>query len=421
MPVTGTPPSDPDDAPLLQVACDAFSPDLPPKIAVAVSGGGDSMALLHLYLRLARAQNTQIAAVTVDHGLRPEAADEAAMVARFCARHDISHTILKWDGWDRTGNLMAAARAARYRLIAGWAASQSIADVVLGHTLDDLAETFLMRLARKSGPAGLAAMDTRFIRHGITWTRPLAAQSRADLRAYLRRHDIAWADDPTNEDDRFDRIRARNALDVLAPLGVTVPVLGAVSAAMGQASDALHHYARIESRRYVVQDRCDLVLRLGLTGPLPTEIKRRLWAAAIQWVNGADYPPRQAAFADVIDGLTTDGARTVAGCLITRKGDDWRVARELQAVQGQSCATTDLWDSRWQMDGPHAPALQVRPLGEGIRDCPDWRDAGLPRASLMATPAIWRDQALISAPMAGLSAGWTAQIIADFHSSAFAH
>lgn len=408
------------DAQLLHFASAIF--DEPPrKIGVAVSGGGDSMALLHLYADLAQNKNFQIEAVTVDHGLRPEAVDEAAAVGRFCAQRDIHHQVLRWDGGDQTGNLMAAARDARYRLIAEWAKLRGIDGVVLGHTKDDLAENFMMRLARKSGPDGLAAMDACFVRHGVKWRRPLLRQSRAVLRDYLQRHGVTWAEDPTNDDEKYDRIRARKALDVLKPLGITSDVLESVSGSMGQARQALNHYAQIEARRYIVQEQGDLLLRLGLTGPLPSETKRRLWAAAIQWVNGQIYPPRQAAFAATIAGVPCEGRTTIAGCLLTRKGDNWRVTRELQAVQGLSGTTQDIWDGRWLLVGPHAPDLQVRALGEGIRDCPDWRDAAMPRTSLMATPAVWRDGILVAAPIAGLSAGWTAQIVAEFHSSAFAH
>lgn len=406
---------------LLHSARDIFVPEPPDKAGVAVSGGGDSMALLHLYAHLAKSEGFQVEAVTVDHGLRPAAAGEAALVARFCAQHNIPHQTLHWDGWDGTGNLMAAARDARYRLIADWAKARKIAGVVLGHTKDDLAENFLIRLARKSGPDGLAAMDARFDRYGMQWARPLWQQSRADLREYLRRHDVGWVEDPTNADDAFERTRARRALETLAELGITTDVLKSVSVSMRKASDALHHYARIESRRYIAQEQGDLVLRLGMTGPLPSEVKRRLWRASVQWINGADHPPRHVALTEVIDGLTGDGIATVGGCVISRKGDIWRVTREYQAVHDVVGTTVDVWDGRWVLDGPHAPELQVRALGEGIRECPNWRETGLPRRSLIATPAIWRGDMIVAAPVAGFANGWTAQIVADFHEHAFAH
>lgn len=420
MSVDGQPQDDARDEILRHVARVVLPQSAPPKIAVAVSGGGDSMALLHLYAHLAH-EGCQVEAVTLDHGLRPAAVDEAAFVADFCARQNIPHQTLHWDGWDGAGNLMAAARVARYRLIAEWARARGIGFVVLGHTKDDVAENFLIRLARKSGPDGLAAMDVQFERDGVQWARPLWQQSRADLRDYLRRHDVDWIDDPTNDDDAFERVRVRKALVILDELGVSADVLASVSGSMRGARDALHHYARIEARRYGVQEQGDLVLRLGMTGPLPAEIKRRLWNAALRWVNGAAYPPRNSALVEAVAGLTQDGNATVGGCLITRKGDDWRVTREYQMVRNIVCKSTEVWDGRWVLDGPHGPDFEIRALGEGIRDCPDWRDTGLPRTSLIATPAIWHKQTLVGAPVAGLANGWSAQIVADFHEHAFAH
>jgi len=114
------------------------------------------MALLHAAHRWSRLGGVPIEAVTVDHGLRAEAADEAAMVAEVCEDWDVPHTILHWDGSAAKGNIAAAGRDARYDLIAGWAKSRGVEGVLLGHTVDDIAETFLMRLARKSGVDGLS-------------------------------------------------------------------------------------------------------------------------------------------------------------------------------------------------------------------------------------------------------------------------
>ena len=409
------------DEALLHQARTAFDFGPSARVGVAASGGGDSMALLHLFARLVATDELQVEAVTVDHGLRPEAVDEAKLVGQFCAEHGILHHVLQWAGQDHTGNLMAAARDARYKLIADWAVSRGISGIALGHTKDDLAENFLIRLARKAGPDGLAAMDTHFLRHGLVWARPLWQRSRADLRGYLRRHDLKWVEDPTNDDDRFERTRARQALTVLEDFGVTKDVLASVSGTMRRSSDALRHYAQIEARRYIVQDEGDLVLRLGLTGPLPEEIKRRLWLAAIPWINQASYPPRHKALFQVLSDVADGDVVTVGGCLITRKSDDWRVTREYQAVRDLSTPTDQIWDGRWQLEGPHAPYLQIRALGDGVRGCPDWRATGFPRASLIATPAVWQEDTLIAAPLAGLSNGWRAQIVADFHQSAFAH
>ena len=133
-------------------------------LVVAVSGGGDSMALLHVAQAWGRAQGKAVSALTVDHGLRDEAATEAARVAEICADFGVAHRTLDWPDWDGQGNLSAAARAARYDLIGQWAARHGLAGVALGHTADDVAETLLMRMARRAGVDGLAATATRFLR-----------------------------------------------------------------------------------------------------------------------------------------------------------------------------------------------------------------------------------------------------------------
>lgn len=406
---------------LLHFTRSGFFPDSPVKVGVAVSGGSDSMALLQLYVQLSQLEGLHVEAVTIDHGLRDAAQAEAQHVAQFCNLNGIHHDVVRWSDWDGRGNTMAAARDARYRLIAEWAKSRGMDGVALGHTADDQAENFLIRLARKSGPDGLAQMAPRFFRHGIRWARPLWQQSRAELRSYLRRHGVDWVEDPSNDDGQFERSRARKVLQHLNGLGIGADALTSVSVAMRSTSNALTHYARLEARQCVAQERGDLVLTVEPAHAPPDEIVRRIWRNMLPWVSGRPYPPKHRALFETIYGLTPDGNQTVGGCLISRKGHQWRVTRELQAVRNLTVATTEIWDGRWVLDGPHAPDLQIRALGEGIRDCPDWRSMGLPRPSLVATPAVWRGDVLIAAPLAGLENGWVAQIVTDFHSAAFAH
>ena len=139
----------------------------PDRIGVAVSGGSDSLALLHA----ARAWGVVVEAVTVDHGLRPEAAEEAAYVAEVCRGLGVPHSVLRWEGWDGRGNLQDQARQNRYALIAGWAEARRLRSVALGHTMDDQAETLLMRLAREAGVEGLVVHAAR-LREGRGALRP---------------------------------------------------------------------------------------------------------------------------------------------------------------------------------------------------------------------------------------------------------
>ncbi len=405
-----------EDASLLHFIDTAFLLNDPGAVGIAVSGGGDSMALLHVAVRWAKAGEARIEAVTVDHGLRPEAAHEAELVAAFCKSHAIPHSILSWDGTQAKGNLMAAAREARYRMIADWARTRDVGGVLLGHTMDDIAETFLMRLARGSGVDGLALMETQFERHGIQWSRPLWQFERAALRDYLNRHGVSWAEDPTNADLAHDRTRARAALAALSDLGITAERLKEVALNLFTARGALAHYTAKEARRVVRIEQGDVLFDTRPNPPIPPEIERRLHSAAIQWVGQSTYPPRQSGLVALDAGVTLSGKHTLGGCLVTREDDDktLRISREYAAVQGLKTPTTVTWDGRWQIDGPHSPELHTTALGEAINSCPNWRATGLPRASLLASPAVWRGKELISAPLAGEQNGWTARIVTPF-------
>lgn len=408
-----------DSARLTRRIARAFAPEVLDRVGVAVSGGGDSMALLYLAHAASKQGGPDVCAVTVDHGLRPEAAAEAAMVADVCKSLGVPHTTLKWLDWDGHGNLQAAARTARYRLISDWAAQNDISGVLLGHTMDDVAETYLMRLSRKAGVDGLALMDQQFVRSGLRWARPLTQVSRADLRTYLRDQNATWVEDPSNDDVDFDRVRVRKAMVQLETVGIDAQTLHHASHAARQAREALDFYTVQEVNRWVVSDRGDLIF--PKKPDVPDEMLRRIKSKALQWLGRLDYPPRQSSLTHLETGLALDGRATVAGCLVSVEGNNIRLTREANAVKMMTCETDQIWDGRWELDGPHDPALEIRYLGDGIKQCPDWRESGLPRASLMASPAVWRKSELIAAPLAGLSNGWAARIVANFHSSLVTH
>lgn len=392
-----------------------FAWDRPRRLGVAVSGGSDSMACLDVMLWHGRDLEFPVEAVTVDHGLRPEAPGEIEVVAGHCAENGIPHTVLTWK-WSGSGNLQAEAREARYRLISDWARNSDIDQVALGHTRDDVAETFLMRLARKAGVDGLSEMDHRFTRHGTTWIRPMLDHGREEWREYLGRRDISWIEDPSNDDPKFERVRARKRLRALAKLGIDAGTLAEVARNMSAAREALEHYVCHEAARMASEENGDVILAAGTHSGehgVPREILFRLRRRALVWVGGAEYPPRSDAMLELDHALQENGRHTLAGCIITRGsgGDDtaaaWRISREFNAVKDVFGPTDQPWDGRWILEGPHADDLEVRALGEAVKDTP-WRDTGMPRQSLLSSPAIWRRATLVAAPVAGLADQWTA-------------
>nr|WP_277604977.1 tRNA lysidine(34) synthetase TilS [Fertoeibacter niger] len=404
-------------------ARDAFPTQGHETVAVAVSGGGDSIALLHLMHRAAPHAGCSVCAMTVDHGLRAESAAEADGVARFCATLGIAHRTLRWDHGAIAGNLMDEARKARKRLMADWAAAHGISRIALGHTADDAAETFLMGLARASGLDGLAGMRHLWREDGVQWVRPLLGHSRAELRNYLRRHGISWVDDPTNEDDTYTRIKARRALVALAPLGITVKSLTQTMENLSLARHALRDTLHAAVRAHVTVSAAGAVeIGRAAFDALPIDLQRRFLQAAIGWLSGDVYPPRSAKQATLVLALRQGRDATLNGCRFRSTSDAIQILREPKAVASLTGDTVALWDNRWRLDGPHAPGLVVRALGtDGLGQCKDWRHTGLSRDVLLVTPGVWQGETLLAAPLAGLENGWKARIVAPFASFVLSH
>src|SRR5436305_11013441 len=192
-----------------------------PALVLAVSGGPDSVAMMWLAARWRRAgrRGPQLVAVTIDHGLRSEAGREAREVKQLAKSLDLPHRTLRWTDAKPATGVPAAARDARYRLLARAARAAGATHVLTAHTEDDQAETLLMRMSRGSGIAGLAAMARQTQREGVVLARPLLRTPKARLLATLAKAKIGFADDPTNRDPGFTRPRFRALMPALAAEG----------------------------------------------------------------------------------------------------------------------------------------------------------------------------------------------------------
>ena len=415
------------DDDILSVIGSEFRTNPPAKLGVAVSGGGDSVALLHALARYFKGSSTRLFAVTVDHGLRPEAGAEVDFVAEVAASLSLPHERLNWSGWDGKGNLQDRARAARYDLMARWARARDVPLVALGHTEDDQAETVLMRLARGSGVDGLSAIPRRRCHQGVTFLRPFLGLSRDRLRAYLKRHAIDWIEDSSNTDARFTRVRVRSAAAKLAELGLTVSALCDVAEHMRRSREALDWYTFIAAHEAAHLDGGDVLIDLRQFRTLPEEIARRLLVHALRWVGSSAYPPRRNALMGAIDAIRAEKPATLHGCLVLpRKGLIW-ICREYSAVCNLEVSAGEAWDSRWRVSShvPPLPGLRMRALGRsGLKQCANWRATKRPLATLLASPSLWNGQTLVCAPLAGLASTLAIELTAgadEFFASLLSH
>jgi tRNA(Ile)-lysidine synthase len=255
-----------------------------PAIVLAVSGGPDSIALMWLAARWRRTltRGPRLIAVTVDHGLRPEAAREAHEVKRLARTLDLSHRTVRWTGAKPKAGVPAAARSARYRLLAQVARSSGATHIFTAHTRDDQAETLLMRLMRGSGIAGLAAMARQSERDGVLLARPFLHVSKARLIATLKKAKLGFADDPTNRDPTFTRPRIRAMMPVLAAEGGDARNLARLASRLGRANAAVEVMVDGAARYLALRDRqASPGFDAKAFSAMPEEIRLRLLLRAI--------------------------------------------------------------------------------------------------------------------------------------------
>ena len=257
-----------------------------PAIVLAVSGGPDSIALMWLAARWRRAlaRGPHLIVATVDHGFRVEAAREARDVKRLARELDLTHRTLRWSGAKPKTGLPAAARAARYRLLAQAARAGGATHILTAHTRDDQAETLLMRMLRGSGIAGLAAMARESEREGVRLVRPFLDIPKSQLVATLNRARIAFADDPTNRDANYTRPRLRALMPVLAEEGGDSRNLARLASRLARANAALEVLVDGAERYLALRDRHD-ASRFGMDAAafagLPEEVRLRLLKRAV--------------------------------------------------------------------------------------------------------------------------------------------
>lgn len=367
-----------------------------PRLAVGVSGGADSLALALLASRWARARGGEVVALTVDHGLRPDSAAEAVRVGEWLAAHHVSHRVLSWIGPKPGTGIQDAARGARRDLLFAHCRAAGILHLLLGHQRDDQAETLLLRLAADSGRDGLAAISRIVETPDLRLIRPLLDVPHARLAVTLRALGQAWVEDPSNRNQRFGRVTARQMLGAAGDVSDTVRAFGGERAEReAETAALLARIAAIYPEGYAQLD------GPALCAAAP-EIGRRALARVLMTIGGGAYPPREARLErlhHMIRTGTLTAGRTLAGCRVIARRSHLLVVREPAAAVGTvpiSATGTYSWDDRFviAVAGAAAPAgTCVQALGATgwaalVATCKPLRRLSISAAARPTLPAL---------------------------------
>ncbi len=392
-------------------------------LLLAVSGGSDSMALLHLVAGWAarRAGSPHISVATVDHRLRAGSAEEARLVCQVARGLGFAHATLGWNDVKPAAGIQMAARRARYELLARHARTLGArVAVVTAHTANDQAETLLMRLARGSGLDGLAAMRERrpLTPDGaVDIARPLLGVTREALRATLLVLGAAFVDDPSNVDRRFERIRLRDHEATLASLGLDALPIALSARRLARASAALAELAdRAWSAAANVHGGLYLTLERARFAAEPCEIRLRLLERALLAFGGGAQPARLSEIETMLSSIdrSTRLGRTLGGCVVSAAATVIRIHREpgrapipvLSLRPGQSA----VWDRRFRVtvatEASENPdlSIEIRPLGRhgSAVLARQGRDRPCPAQALETLPSFWHCDQLLAVPQLGM-------------------
>lgn len=379
----------------------AFAPfEHRPDLAVAVSGGADSMALAILARDWVEARGGSVLGLVVDHALRPRSSAEArATVERLATLRIVAEPLI-WAGPKPFTGLQAAARAARLGLLSAACRRRGILHLLLGHHRADQAETVAMRAAAGSGPNGLAGMAAVVERDGVRLLRPLLTIGRGRLEALLRAEGVAWIDDASNADRRFARGRLR--ADPSFATGPWAELGRERAAARAKQDDAVARFlarsghlhplgfARLDTAAFDAQD---AALRQAVLGHL------------LRAIGGAAFPPSAASLRRLLGATGT--RRSLGGCLVRGARGCLEITREparVRAVVLLGPFDSIDWDRRWHLvAGALDDLIEVRPLGHDavLLPRPVRRDLAarrVPASALAALPSLWRGASFLGCP-----------------------
>ena len=315
------------------------------------------MALVLLADAWARRRGGAVAALIVDHRLRPESASEAKQVCAWLGARGIRHEALIWEGSHPSGDIQAEARAARYRLLEAWCAEHAFLHLLTAHHREDQAETFWLRLARGSGLEGLAGISAVSERAQCRLLRPLLDVPPERLRERLRFEGQAWVEDPSNRNADFARVRVREARAFLAAEGLSAERIEATLRHLGRARQALEAAtASLLAGAAALHPAGFARLDIAALRPAEPELGLRALGAVLATIGGADYPPRLERLERLYQALRNDElgqGRTLGGCRVVPEEAGVLICREIAEIARPvdlTPARTVLWDGRFRVE-----------------------------------------------------------------------
>ncbi|MDD4616661.1 MAG: tRNA lysidine(34) synthetase TilS [Alphaproteobacteria bacterium] len=358
-----------------------FAP-LSSKIALAVSGGPDSMALAYCAKRWAQ---RDLVALIVEHGLRPESPAEAVNVKERLEALGIETEILTWKHDVVHDRVQEKARDARYGLLFEACRRHGTFDLLLAHHQGDQAETVLMRLAKGSGIDGLAGIPPQNMREGVRLLRPFLQVSKARLVATCQTAGVQFVIDPSNASEKYARGRIRKIMPLLEAEGLSVENLSLLAQRAREAKEALEIATRelLKSIATAEQGGCVKLDRAALRAA-PRALALRGLAEGLRYVHEEAYPPEYAALSSLLDAVLApkeEEVRTLYGCIASVSEKKIAILREPSAANEEiplASAKTILWDNRWIVTSdPNAPKTTVKALGFPPHDVLDVLAPGL--------------------------------------------
>ena len=387
-------------------------------IALAVSGGPDSTAMMQIAALSKKLKNNNVTVIVVDHGLREESKNEANIVGQNAKLLGFKFKILKWDGVKPKTRIQEIARKTRYKLMTSWCKKKGIEKLFLAHHLDDQVETFLMRLGKGSGVDGLAVMNYVTEISSLKLVRPFLEIPKTRFIKILSITNLEWISDPSNFSSDYKRSRIRKILPILSKEGINSKQIGLVIKRMRSAKDALNTQTNILLKKYLsnVDNVAYFLNKELLKDVKEKEILLRVLEKIFMNISGSIYPPRRNKLENIISWILKNNnikAKTLTGVVVRKRKSELIFYREpddcYKSVNIRPLTSRySCWDDRFFLKANKSNDLQIRALGDvGITILKEEKILkrqgfqNVPLSAWKTVPGVWSKKRLISVPTLG--------------------